>query len=424
MVSAASRIFSKLLHHGFVFSFAKSSVLLAPLLAAYLLGEKSYGDIEWSISVALIVGAVVSLGSGGVISYDLLGDNKSGRISYALRYSLLLGATLSVASVVALISGVSNEVVSLILSLCGLYCFQCALSSYMKASGFGAYASVVESSIYISLLVYLGVFYCFSAGLDAYIYSVLVTSLLISCAVFAISTSRGASGFFLVSEWLPFLKRGVPIMVSSALAVFLSVSPRFLLGINGDTQAVAEYSVMFRWASIAIVAHQFVSTVFFREIYSAEYKSFEARILIVALAVVILSVVVFFGVLFAQDYWDFGGASLKSEYLNLVPFFIVSMGLWSATASLEGGLHRNRLSFCQLKSLVFGLMAMLSLYLYFYFNGGVGLKQILLCWVLAYSVTCFCQVYFFKKHMADSVVRLLSALVSLLMIPLLYFLVF
>nr|NLU58828.1 hypothetical protein [Pseudomonas sp. BIGb0427] len=108
-----------------------------------------------------------------------------------------------------------------------------------------------------------------------------------------------------------------------------------MLGLLDDETAVATFSIVFRWLSIAIVVHQFINTVFFKRVYGGAVKYRSAAIMasvtLVGLAALIIAMALVF---------------IPGEQLGLPwPLFedrwlIATMALvmvfWAASASLEG----------------------------------------------------------------------------------------
>lgn len=340
--------------HGLIFVLAKSAVLIAPLLAAGLLSQSLYGTVEWWLALSLSFGPLLAMGAPGLIAYGTLGDKFLRHVRTATVFVLIAATVLLLLALAMPLLGLSwkSSFYGPVALQCAVVALQMTLSARLKGLGKGAWASLVESTLYLSLLCALLLNW---QGLD------FVLSFM-GLLLFACSLLIGGVIRFVpvpsLSRWQKrnyraFLRVGLHFMAGSTLMGIFMALPRISLGVLASPEKVAEFALVFRWLSISIIAHQFINTVFFRTIFTDVDTQKRDRML----ASTVLSV-------------GFGTVSIvcalhMAQALNLplpIPSSMelvwsmsIVMVMWSATACFEGSLYREGASLAQIRAIVSGL---------------------------------------------------------------------
>jgi len=350
-------------HFG-LFSISKSALLSAPFLAAYLFSVERYANLERSLASASLLAVVVSLGAAGVIAYSVVREQHYERVIAAFWYVLLLAVfAVAVGWGISFFSLSLSLSVGLTLLLTGGFVLQVSVAAYLKAKGFGAYASLVESGVYLSLLLFLLFFAFFTIDyrfIITFYLLVLMTATLAVC-VFVIALKKRAQ--VVRVDRLAFLKNGFPMMLSAALAMFLLFFPRLFLGYFSSATDMANFSLLFRFAALSMVAHQFIVTFFFKEIFNVDLRRLD-RVLAVVPAAVLLISLMLFGLLVGMRQWNVW--ELPNGYEILIsgwrsPLLISAcMFFWSLTALMEGVLFREGLALKQMSIALKGIVLMVG----------------------------------------------------------------
>jgi len=345
--------------HGLIFAAAKSSVLIAPLLAAAMLSQSLYGTVEWWLALSMSIGPVVGMGAPTIVAYGSVGRRLYRHVRTATISVLLMALGLVVFALAMPIVGQGwlQSFYGPVALQCAVIILQMTLSARLKGIGKGAWASVAESTLYICLL---GALLLTLLGAD-FVLSFMLCMLFV-CVLLA-------TGIFRLVH-IPSVRRwplrnfracfhvGLRFMTGAALMGVFMATPRISLGFLASPEVVASFALVFRWLSISIVAHQFINTVFFRHIYGDVAERQRDRALALTVAVVALSalgIVVFL---------RFGPTLLPiplpiPKDLGLALPIAAAMVMWATTACLEGSLFREGASSAQARAVTFGLTAQL-----------------------------------------------------------------
>lgn len=403
--------------HGLIFAIAKSAVLFSPLLAAGLLSKTQYGSVEWWLALSLSFGPVLAMGAPGLVAYGTLGDKYSRHVSTATVFVLITATALLLMALALPLFGLvwHRSLYGPVLVQCAVVALQMTLSARLKGLGKGAWASLVESSLYLTLLCAL----IFSwKGLDfvnSFMVLMLLTSvLLIGGLMCSVSIPRLSSWTKL--NFQAFLRSSLPFMAGGALMGTFMAMPRISLGFFASPAKVAEFALVFRWLSIAIVAHQFINTVFFRKIFAdADTQRRDRMLAATVFLVAILSVCIVYTLQITQSL----NVPLPiPSTLNLAWSMCIVMFMWSGSASLEGGLYRAGASLVQARATVFGLIIQL-LVLGLITVLGVGdelLFGVTSAWLVGFFVMILFQCRGLKAT-GEKVTWLMRVLLALILIP-------
>lgn len=388
-------ILKKYILHLSLFGVSKSAVLFAPLIAASVLSQSNYGLLEWSLSFAMMLSILLSLGSGSVLSFEIIKHETNRLTNTTLYYALIISLLLGILGSISLIF-LEPSRISYILGFTGVFTGQFILSAYLKAKGKGAYASIVESFIYIIIL-----FLLFNAILQE-------TKSLEFLVIFPFFTIV-FSGilFFLINDrtklkredFSLFIQRGFPIMISSFFAVGFVNLPRVLLGNFESFESVGVFSLYFRWAAIALVIYQFSLVINFRKIYTYSYEKLDLYIAIISFLVLLIGFFIIMGLVVIEKYNITLYLSIPKQDILIQSLMAGTITLWAIGTSLEGLFYREHLSKLQIYSSIFGI-SIFSLSIIFLNSLTSNVILIFsLSWFIGYMAIILLQLLFLQKYL-------------------------
>jgi O-antigen/teichoic acid export membrane protein len=389
-------ISKRFIAHLIIFAISKSAVFLTPLLAASVLSQENYGMFEWSLSFSMVLGVFLSLGAGGVLSFEIVKHENSKLISTALSYAAIFTLLLGIIAAIGILIDMPVRI-NYILGFTGVFIGQFALSAYMKAKGKGAFASTIESLIYIIVLIlvmdamwnqntfleYIGIF---SFG-----------AVILSIVLFLLENKIVVDKV----EYLALFQRGFPLMVSGILSIGFVNLPRIMLGSVESLEHVAEFSLYFRWAAIALILYQFVLVVYFRKIYTFAYEKLDGYMAAISLLVLIAGCMIPLGIGVIEKLGILSGVAFPKQDTLIQVFMIGGIALWSLNASLEGLFFREHLTKFQIYSTMFGVAVF---FLNIIFLGNIISDIILsytMSWFFAYITMIFVQLLFLRKYLLE-----------------------
>lgn len=387
----------RILRHAGIFFVAKSTVLIAPFFAAAFLSQKLYGQIEWWLSLSMAIGPLLGFGASGVIAYGTLGGEAKRYVRPAVFFVVSLSLTVLVGCLVFIFfldSWKSNFLI--VVSVMSVsVALQLITSSRLKALGKGAWASVIESNVYAILL--LAVF--FSLWLSDFV-EIFVSLLFLYCLVivFFISKSMllGKKIFFRASRFFGFFRLGFSFLVSASLMGIFMASPRIFLGSFDGPEAVAQFSLVFRWLSISIIIHQFAITVFFKTIYAQPQTN--RQIYLLASVVACVTAFSFFLALlvYYKPYAALGIPYPPRVSFDLIVVMSLVMTFWATSASLEGILYRAGALNYQGRATAIGLIVAVVVLVIINALGLNDLKWVAAAWAIGFFVILSLQFSFIR----------------------------
>lgn len=371
------------MRHGALFVLSKSIVLIAPLFAAYLLDKSSYGLFEWSLSIAMIVSVMMTIGAGNTIAFEKVKNTDSPLIYIGQIYSVYLGLFLAILSI-AMILFFNNVQIGMVLGMSSFLVVQYALSAYIKSSGLGARASVIDSGIYIVLLVLLGFTWFKEDTQLAYVVSFAFAAMILSIFLYK---SINKNKVPIKEEIRNFLKRGFPIVLSGGMVILFFNLPKLLLG-SESMELVGDFSLYFRWAALALVVYQFIVVVFFRDLYTKSYNDFDKFIASISTGTYFLGFVILIFLYLANKY-NIAYLTLPALNISVQIIMISIIALWALNASLEGLLYRENRSIHQMWANILGVIIFLMIY-YFYQDEKNIIYLITMSWFFSFvAIICY-----------------------------------
>jgi O-antigen/teichoic acid export membrane protein len=364
-------------------------------MAASVLSQSNYGLLEWSLSFAMMLSLFISLGSGGVLSFEVIKHETNSLINTTLFYIVFLSFLLGIFGSISIIFFEPSRF-SYILGFTGIFIGQFALSAYLKAKGKGAYASIIESFIYIIILFL--VFNSIFQGIKSLEFLLVFPffTIVLSIILFFLITDRTLPN---KKDLSLFLQRGFPIMISSFLSVGFINLPRALLGSYDSFDSVAVFSLYFRWAAIALVAYQFVLVMNFRKIYTYSYEKLDRYIVTISFIVLLIGCCIILGLEVIKKYDIPFHLAVPQQDILIQSLMAGVITLWAIGSSLEGLFYREHLSKFQIYASVFGIVAfLLNIWLLHNFVSNMILI-FAFSWFISYIVIVISQLLFLQKSL-------------------------
>jgi O-antigen/teichoic acid export membrane protein len=271
------------------FALAKSSMFFAPILLAQSIGVHDYGSFEYALAIASVCSMLLGLGLAGSIPYFLLHRKK---VQYALvfRFHLLIMGVLQIAGSIAYAFGVLPLNHYLPLTIVTVLVVQTLDATVHKVHGRLVISSFYDSGMYILLFVVVVI-----ARLAGIPPSLPQLALILSMYVLALVSVhlqpliRGWSWRYDPRRYFKALKFGLPLIGATALMGLLASSGRILSARFLDMESVGEYSFFFRLAGAVLVLHQLVTTVFFRELYTADRDHLDGYLAVILVCILACS---------------------------------------------------------------------------------------------------------------------------------------
>ena len=361
------------------FFVAKLSVFIVPLLLAKSLDNIDYGQFEVFLSYSMLLTNILLFGAGNIIAFDIVNKQKINLINEAIFHSLIASLLCLIVSIFLLKQNYIFQMASLIVA-------QSSLSSYIKAKGSGAKASIVEASLYLVLLVVyvISIYSGFKGGgIGEYSYYFILLSLIYCGFLLKILTCSKIS-------YLSFLKRGFPIMIAGSLAVLFLNSPRLLLNLLSGPADVSTFSVFFRWSAIALIAYQFLNVVFFRKIYRSSYAELNIIFTKIILFSTSVGALVIFGI--SQFGWLIDDLiEVPDSQISLQIIFLLIISFWISSTLLENLCYRDKMS----KIPLFGYaISILFLWIFSFILKGSFENELLFILFLWFFCYCFLILFY------------------------------
>ena len=275
------------------FLFAKLSVLIAPFLLFEIASHEEFSAIEFSISVATAICALLSCAAGSTIPYMILrrGIESFARVVWAYASLITLtGAVLCVAAY--LLSSLSLQ---LTVAMCTISTVATLGSAFFKTTHHPSIAVFLESVLYVILL-------CFA--IHAALAGDRIKLNMLSAILFIPAIAIMAMVWSRAKQWKLSITRSTrqarvalafmgPVALSSTLSVVLMQSGRYISATADTPDVLAVFSIFLRVAFTALVIQQFVLVFGFREMYQRTANDFDVFVLKIFLAILGFHLLVF-----------------------------------------------------------------------------------------------------------------------------------
>jgi len=363
--------------------------LIAPIFAAAVLSKENYGLIEWALSLAMIFSSVFSFGSGNTIAFENLKNEGRKLVHLGQKYSMVI---CFIFLIITLVLTKTIPYAGLISGISSIFVIQYALSARLKSDGKGAFAGLVDSSFYILLLILTLIISVIENEniISGYVFSI-VGFLLLLVVLFKTDFNKAVK----VQDVKIYFTRGSKILLATTASLIFFNLPRIFLG-NESLSLVAEFSLYFRWASIAIIIYRFFSLIYFRDLYTMSIKKFDRSIFLIGIGVF------FFGFLILLIMTSINTIKLNisgiPENNFLIQILLISIiSLWCISGSLEGLIYKERQPLFHFYASLIGIFFFITSLVIFEKTGIDLVESTIMSWLLGFISTILFQIHFLKK---------------------------
>ena len=322
-----------------VFQFAvaflcgKGIQFIAPLLLANILSVEQYGLIEFSMSIALAMVSLLSMGAFTFIPRKILQKDVWISRNAVYRYLVLVSLILIILSFF-FSSESPPSATQLSFSFCGILLLQGGLSATLKSFQKRSMAMILDAMLWIVILLSAwSIFARTNSSIDS--------SLLISCAVYfclltcLIFRSKDRSEEDNKKLNLRYVSAGIKITVVGFCSVAIAVSGRFLVGLIFSVEEVGFYSSLYRVAILPIIAHQFIILYLYKYAYKAQDRKFSNFGSLVFLCTSICALMLWVVMPYSGFIFGLAFENSLSSNADLFLLLIVNGPIWSAIAVNE-----------------------------------------------------------------------------------------
>lgn len=323
----------------FVFILGKGTQFFIPIILSNILNPSQYGIVEISMSVALIIVSVASMGSSAFISRSIVKEEGWISLDAVKLYLVGLSVVLMLSSI--LIQVIDSSVVTeLVLTFSSVLLLQGAISSELKSKAKRKSAIIVDLMLWGTIL-FSGFIYIFKPvselgdnllWLASTYYAVLFVIFFKSIDFVKIQSSVIDRRYF---------KEGYKIVIMGFVSTLVATSGRLVVGDNIGPAAVGEYSALYRVSIIPIIVHQIIMLYFYRTSFSKSRKQFIYLGNFSFITISCISLAVWF---FAPFYATYLGEAFENSLRsNPVVFsaLMISVPFWSAISINELAYSQN-----------------------------------------------------------------------------------
>ncbi len=406
----------KLSFHTFLFSISKASNFIAPIFAATILNSASYGVFEFSLSISYLLYTFIGMGGPNIIAFDLV-KKKYQLITVVKKYSLALTYSFAILSFLLILFS-ANKTLILISGLISILISGNIIGGYLKGTGKGAYASIFESSVYItSIILFIFLYLNEINSLKTFFIfplSGIIIGLFLNKIIYQDITKINRHAFKM------FIRRGSAIMISGFLSILFLNLPRIILSLN-SFETVSFFSIYFRWASLCLIFYQFIFVVFFKKLFTLDFYQFQKACILILSLVWSFSLVL----MFITNYlYSSGFNIIKVPEPNLTFQIIMSLSIscWILSALIEGLIYREE------KSIYHGYSNIIGIISFFFFLFILKdiydnyVQIVVSSWCLGYIAIIFSQITFLESKLKEVLdFKLLKICIFISLCTLIYF---
>ena len=349
--------------HAFLFGASKSSVLVAPFLSAWLLSSDQYGALEWWLSLSMTLGPIMTLGVYGVIAYGSLGGVYAPYVKVSVIFICLVCFLSLIIFLLLPVFGFDWEkcFFGVVILQSVMVVLQLALSARLKGLGLGAWASLAESGLYITLLLALLLMMLVDVRFVLGFIGLMIVAVIFMLCLLVKLSDLPAVHYWRHQDYKVLFSHSYRFLIGGVLMATFMAGPRLILGGVAESTVVASFSIVFRWISISIVLHQFINTVFFKRIYSGDMA--KRRNALWGCIGVVAVFAIFIALVATSEIARSIGLPLPHADDTWLVWSITGIvTLWSASACLEGVLNSSGHVLSQSSAVALGLFVFLTIF--------------------------------------------------------------
>lgn len=373
-----------------IFFISKACILIAPIFAASVISKESYGLIEWALSLSMISSSIFSFGSGNTIAFENLKSNGKNLVYFGQKYSMLLCV---IFLILTLMLTKNFPYIGLISGISSIFVIQYALSARLKSDGKGALAGLVDSSFYILLIILTLIISVVESEniISGYAFSI-IGFLLLLLVYFKTNFKIGFNN----QDIKKYFSRGLKIVMATTFSLIFFNLPKIFLG-NESLRLVAEFSLYFRWSSIAIIVYRFFSLVYFKDLYTMDIKKFDKSIFFISIITLIFGFSILSCLAYINNFRiDISGIPQTNF---LIQFFLINIiSLWCISGSLEGLIYREKKPLNHFYATAIGIFFFVASLTFFQNYENNLILNLIQSWLLGFIAIIFFQIYFLKNE--------------------------
>ena len=356
------------------------------------------------------------MGGPNIIAFDLV-KKKYQLITVVKKYSLALIYSFAILSFLLILFS-TNKTLILISGLISILISGNIIGGYLKGTGKGAYASIFESSVYITSIILFIFLYLNEINslktLFIFPLSGIIIGLFLNKIIYQDITKINRNTFNM------FIKRGSAIMISGFLSILFLNLPKIILSLN-SFETVSFFSIYFRWASLCLIFYQFIFVVFFKKLFTLDFYQFQKACILILSLVWSFSLVL----MFIMNYlYSSGFTLIKVPEPNLTFQIIMSLSIscWILSALIEGLIYREE------KSIYHGYSNIIGIISFFFFLFILKdiydnyVQIVVSSWCLGYIAIIFSQITFLESKLKEVLdFKLLKICIFISLCTLIYF---
>ena len=382
------------------FGIARGLLVVSPIFLANLLPKQVYGMLEFSQSISAIVAIFISMGSASLVPLIKISKIETASWDSVLLHQLVCSTILVIAGFILINFDAVKPVIGLTCLCTSALLLQGFWSVVLKTKGHAEFSLLLDAGFWIFLMLVaflVSFFSLLSHDLNITIWKDLAVynALLIGVTgryVLDIRLGEAMKGYLMT------LRSSLPLMMSSIMTALVSTAGRWGIGLISTLTLTADYSILYRVASLSIVIHQLTLVRLFPRLFDATYEKLD-KMLANILCLVGLSILIFW-MFIDKVAWIFGPAFV-AEFSNHrldTGMIIVQSILWSAIALNETVCLRSQIAgvLAKMGGLYF-LLVLPALFFCLY-----GRENSLIVFIVAHSILMlgyfFVQIFVISRH--------------------------
>lgn len=330
---------------GVVFSLAKATVYLAPLIVAEILTKEDFGILEYALAgLGMVINALIDLGVPSAYPYFKLKNSKV-EVDNVFKFHYVWLLAFFIISQVCYYTFNFSLSYFIALNVAFVVSNQVYISTQLKTKEKISTAVLFDSGVYIVVLLFAILSY-----LKIITPSISIISVLIQCyallyvfnaiyQLFNIDFKQLFKNYFIV------LKYSIHVLVGGLLIYFITVSGRILIEFFlKDYELVGIYAYYFRLSAVVVMIHQVINIMYFKKMYQLNPKILDHYFSICFVGLYIISIAAFLVTPLILPYFSGFYETTISDYKNVYFLLCTQMVFWIATALFSNIIDRERLA--------------------------------------------------------------------------------
>ena len=400
---------------GFVFTIAKATVYFIPLLLADVLSKSDFGVLEYALAgLGMVVNTIINLGVPSAYPYFELKNKQPHLIP-----------TFKIHAVILLIPFLINQILFfgfnlnasfyLAFNVSFIIANQVFYSTQLKTHEKSTLAVIIDSGIYIFLLVCLILYWFNLVNLSIKIVNLALLSYALLYVLIAIQRFYTQRNEISINNYKTILKFSVHLLLSTFLIYLITSSGRILVELFFDFELVGVYAFYFRLAAIVVMIHQVINIAFFKKIYTFEPGILDQYYFLFFIFIFMLSIIIYFcSPLFVGYFSEYFNTTFEN-YKSIYFILSAQMVMWIASAlnsniiDRENLASKNNIKFLVLIALAIATMYILKPWLTLSILAYIVYSVIFLACIIQYVSLRLKQIFFFKSALSLTIIYVLTS---------------